>query len=294
MGCKITVKVHPEGKEQKISPYTRFLKTLENSSPRFFTKKRGNLVRSQKIHPQPMHCASHPVYTSSYKNSSRGALFIGIDTYPHWPQLDCATKDAKTLADHFMGIGYNTTLLLNDRATLSNIQEEMENCGRLFDTFVIGIFGHGIHIPGIGGMFATYNSKKSEDSFDKLHASDLRTMSVRSNATSGLFILDFCYSGSFLIDETKKRGSWQENLSAEKSRMVLTSGLHNQRVDDGKDHSPFTTALLHNLTENDTDKNSVIELYINIRTSLMSTPHVAIPKLGRFPGDGGGDIFLKS
>ena len=76
--------------------------------------------------------------------------------------------------------------------------------------------------------------------------------------------------------------------------MVLTSGLHNQRVDDGKDHSPFTTALLHNLTENDTDKNSVIELYINIRTSLMSTPHVAIPKLGRFPGDGGGDIFLKS
>lgn len=292
MGCKITVKVHPEGKEHKISPYTRFLKTLENS-PRFFTKKRGDLVRSRKIYPQ--HCASYPVYNCNVKNvSTRGALFVGIDTYPHWPHLDCASKDATTLAEYFMGMGYNTTLLINEKATLSNIQEELEKCGRIYDTFVVGIFGHGIHIPGIGGMFATYNSKKTEDSFDKLHASDLRTMSVRSNATSGLFILDFCYSGSFLIDETKKRGSWQENLSAERARMVLTSGLHNQRVDDGKEHSPFTKALLHNLTENDKGTHSVIELYINIRTSLMSNPHIAIPKLGRFPGDGGGDIFLKS
>lgn len=289
MGCKITVKVHPEGSETKLSPYTRFLKSLE--SPRIFTHKklRGDMTRTIKVHPQRHF--SQSVHTPP----SRGSLFIGINKYPHWEHLDSATNDASSLADIFMNMGYNTTLLLDEKASLSNIQNELEKCERMFDVFVVGFFGHGIYVPGIGGMFATYDSKKNEDAFDKLHASHLRTMSVRSNATSGLFILDFCYSGSFLIDETKKRGSWQEKLSCEKSRMVLTSGLHNQRVDDGETHSPFTSALINNLKNNkENQQRSVIELYINIRTSLMSSSTLSVPKLGRFPGDGGGDIFLKT
>ena len=286
MGCKITVKVHPEGSGTKLSPYTRFLKSLE--SPRIFSHKkvRGDMTQTIKVHP-----LTRSVYTSP----SRGSLWVGINEYPHWEHLDSATKDASSMADIFMNMGYNTTLLLNEKATLSNIQHELEKCERMFDVFVVGFFGHGIHIPGIGGMFATYDSKKNEDAFDKLHASHLRTMSVRSNATSGLFILDFCYSGSFLIDETKKRGSWQEKLSCEKSRIVLTSGLHNQRVDDGEVHSPFTSAMIEHLkNDNENQQCSVIELYINIRTALMSSPSLSVPKLGRFPGDGGGDIFLKT
>ena len=128
----------------------------------------------------------------------------------------------------------------------------------------------------------------------KIHATSLKTFSQRSKATSGLFILDFCYSGAFLMERKKTRGaSWSEMLEKETSRIVLTSGLSNQRVDDdnGRGNSPFTSALLSSLNV----CNSVVELYIHLRELLTksSNASLSVPKMGRFPGCGGGDIFIR-
>ncbi len=281
MGCHLTVKIHPE--EKRLSPYNRFIRSLD--SP-LFNKKRGN----------PFHTTGGNVHSSPEKPivENNGALFIGINKYKHWPHLNCAVQDATTLAQKFMSFGYQTTLLINEEATYTQILRQIEKCVSSYDKFVIGFFGHGISPADIGGMFIPVNAEQNTHAYNKIHATSLKTFSQRSKATSGLFILDFCYSGAFLKKAKKTRGaSWSEMLEKESSRIVLTSGLSNQRVDDdnGRGNSPFTSALLSSLDA----CNSVVELYIHLRKLLTNTSNtsLSVPKMGRFPGCGGGDIFIR-
>jgi len=116
----------------------------------------------------------------------------------------------------------------------------------------------------------------------------------------GLFIFDCCFGGSFLINAPKRRktrGGWIDKLAQEKSRIVITSGLSQEKVDDdnGLGHSPFTAILISLLYTLSSTNNhgSVLELFIQLRKKCIesSTMHT-IPKMGRFDGDEGGDCFL--
>ena len=245
MGCKISIKIHPEDArpaKKPLSPYRKILKSIERAVEPVF-RKRGN-PNSSVVSPTTTRLALP-------KKRTAGALFVGIDQYEHWPTLDCAVKDATALNDHFTSMGYSTTLLVNEEATCSRIQEAMEYTVSKYDLFVIGFFGHGIAPVEVGGLFIPVDAGSHTHAYDKIHSSSLRTISERSKATSGLFILDFCYSGAFLT-EKRKRGSWEKMLQNERARIVLTSGLSHQRVDDdqGSGHSPFTTALLRCLINN--------------------------------------------
>lgn len=280
MGCTLSVKIHPN---EHLSPYNRLLRRL--GSPIHKTT-RGNPLR----HTVHMQKGDPPKKVSS--TNSCGALFVGINTYKNWPPLSCAVRDATCMAEKFIKLGFQTTLLADKDATCSSILQHIESCATSYDTFVIGLYGHGICPGEIGGMFIPVDASKESHSYDKIHASILKTVSERSRATSGVFILDFCYSGSFLQSNRRMRGhSWSEELENERSRIVLTSGLSHQRVEDGTINSPFTDALLSAIDEHGV--TSIVQLYLTIRERLTAMNGVSCPKMGRYPSDGGGDVFLK-
>ena len=281
MGCTLSVKIHPN---EHLSPYNRLLRRLGSPTQ----KRRGNPLQHHSVHTKQQRDSN----TAATISGSTGALFVGIDTYKNWPPLSCAVRDATCMAEKFIKLGFQTTLLTDEDATCSAILQHIESCATSYDTFVIGLYGHGFSPGDIGGMFIPVDGSKEPHSYDKIHASILRTVSERSKATSGVFILDFCYSGSFLQSNRRMRGnSWSEALENERSRIVLTSGLSHQRVDDGEVNSPFTSALLSAIDEHGI--TSVIQLYVTIRERLTSMEGVSCPKLGRYPTDGGGDVFLK-
>ena len=276
MGCTLSVKIHPN---EQLSPYNRLMRRL--GSP-LAKQKRGNPLQPT------VHTNNRRVNVECTR--SCGALFVGIDAYKEWPTLSCAVRDATSMAEKFIKLGYQTTLLTNEDATCSAIMEQLERCASSYDSFVIGLYGHGICPKEIGGMFLPVDASSEPHSYDKIHASMLKTISERSRATSGVFILDFCYSGSFLIERRMRGASWDERLENERSRIVVTSGLSNERVDDGEVHSPFTSAMLAAIDEQGV--TSVIQLYLTIRNVLVEQ-EAACPKIGRYPSDGGGDVFLK-
>ena len=279
MGCTLSVKVQP----LSSSPFFRSgLSPKKKSfySPPLPPLKRGDPTRhSSESQPQ------RPVPTTR-----KGAVFVGIDRYRQWPVLSSAANDATAMAALFDGLGYDTTLLLNEKATTSRILRAVEACTAAYDTFVVGLYGHGIAPDGVGGMFVPVDAEMSKHAYDKVHSTTLKELSERSRATSGLFVFDFCYSGAFLGPQ-KRGADWRMRLAREKARVVVTSGLRNQRVDDGDGNSPFTKALLNNLRR----ENSIVEAFLATRKSLepeIVAKDVGVPKIGRWPGDGGGDIFL--
>ena len=213
MGCKISIKIHPEGESPKkhLSPYKKFLKTIEP----VFIKKRGNpnISKNNSVTPSPNTVLPNTVLPNTvlpntlvqnkHYGQKHGALFVGIDKYVHWPQLNCAVEDATALSSAFSSLGFSTQLLVNQEATNVNIQEAIEHTMSNFDVFVIAFFGHGIAPAQVGGMFIPVDAGANKHAYDKIHASDMRALSERSKSTSGLFILDFCYSGAFLTEKRK-------------------------------------------------------------------------------------------
>ena len=278
MGCTLSVKVQP-------FPSSPFFRSSPSKSPFSSSSSPKRLRRGD-----PLAKGGAPLAVPS-RPARKGALFVGIDRYRQWPCLSSAVNDATAMAALFRGLGFETTLLANEKATTSRILRAVEACATAYDTFVVGLYGHGIAPDGVGGMFVPVDAEVSKHAYDKVHASALRELSERSRATSGLFVLDFCYSGAFL-DASQKRGpDWRERLAGEKARVVLTSGLRDQRVDDGDGNSPFTRALLKALGGG----GSVVEAFLAARKALepmIVSQGAGVPKVGRWPGDGGGDIFL--
>lgn len=280
MGCTLSVKVQP----LSSSPFFRSgLSPKKKSfySPPASPLKRGDPTRRSSMENQPQRAAPA---------TRKGAVFVGIDHYRQWPVLSSAVNDATAMAALFEDLGYDTTVLLNEQATTSKILRSVEACTVAYDTFVVGLYGHGIAPDGVGGMFVPVDAEVSTHAYDKVHSTTLKELSGRSRATSGLFVFDFCYSGAFLGPQ-KRGADWRVRLAREKARVVVTSGLRNQRVDDGEGHSPFTKALLGNVRE----QASIVEAFLATRKSLETdivAKDVGVPKIGRWPGDGGGDIFL--
>ena len=89
---------------------------------------------------------------------------------------------------------------------------------------------------------------------------------------------DFCYGGDMVVPTARTRG-------AESTRIVLSAGMMREKTLDGDGHSPFTKAILE--VSRDTQwKGSIIELYLRAKQVANRV------KIGRLPGDEGGDIFL--
>ncbi len=284
MGCKFSVQVKPwNSPKQGGSTKNLLLPTWSPSIKQILPNMKRGVVPA----PPLSQSATPPLNRSTEKV----ALIIGINKYKHWPALECAASDATEVAAVLQGLNFKVKTLIDKKASRDAILRELEQC-MCSGTFVVALFGHGIEING-SAMFVPADAAKEGES-DKIHTDALKGMSKRSGASSGLFLFDCCFSGAFLAARKTRTKSWVGTLTRERSRIVITSGVNGETVDDndGTGHSPFTTALLASLK--DAEKPlSAIQLFVAVRTFAINRYHgMVIPKLGRFPGDEGGDTFL--
>ena len=162
MGCKISVKVHPDEKLRKdpenavkISPLVRFLKTLESSTPRLRVDLLVHPKRAFSVPPTPPRRA--------------GAVCVGVDAYQHWPTLACASHDAGAVGHALKNLGFAVDVLTDTQATRRNIHAAIERCATTYDVFVVALFGHGTCPDGVGGMFVPVDALHDDSANDKIH-----------------------------------------------------------------------------------------------------------------------------
>ena len=102
------------------------------------------------IVPSGLHASDYRQgYSSSY------ALVVGIDNYRHWPHLEYAVKDAREVAALLKFRGFQLQLLIDEKATRSNILRKLETIKKSADVnsrVVIYFAGHGQteDLPGGG------------------------------------------------------------------------------------------------------------------------------------------------
>lgn len=285
MGCHLSVQVKPWS-PGKGSPKVSKKGMFAFSPPSRVHVRKSVGTRGIVDDPSVVHAVPPP--------ATKVALCVGINAYKHFPALKCAEHDAKDVAAQFETNGFVVRTLLGREATRDNLLRQLEWCVHSGNTFVVALFGHGVERRQ-AALFVPVDATSGEFEGDKIHTDVLRGLSKRSKAASGLFIFDCCFSGTFL-QRASRAPSWVGRLAQEKSRIVITSGMSGEVVDDddGSGHSPFASSFLVAMKEAPASEElSAIQLFVRIRSECINRFHGSvIPLLGRFPGDTGGDTFI--
>lgn len=183
-------------------------------------------------------------------------FYIGIDEYAHLDPLKNAVKDAEAVAakltEHFdCQIPDFAQPLMNQEATRSSISSRFRNLARNFkkneyrDNLIIYFAGHGIWDDDLETGYWALHQAKEDDSASYFSNSDLVTAIKAIKSHHTLIISDSCFAGS-LIETSARRSNRKETM---RSRYVLASGLKDETVSDGTDHSPFASSILTFLDE---------------------------------------------
>ncbi|MBB6462352.1 caspase family protein [Flammeovirga kamogawensis] len=208
------------------------------------------------------------------------ALIIGTDKYdgkPMWPNLDNAENDAKSINTVLKKeYDFSTKLLLSP--TLEEVEKAILTYHQFIkpkDRFLIYIAGHGDYDQKQfdDGFLVFKDSKTTRKDPTRKSYLQYRRLNGLLNALEAnhvALVLDVCFGGSFnekLRDETPKyRGKVEDEMVTGRflkkkmnkvTRVYLTSGAL-ERVSDGVDgHSPFCSAILNVL---DNDQNTLFTL----------------------------------
>ena len=205
--------------------------------------------------------------------------------------MENAVNDGTVLTSILQARGFTVTFLTELKATRHAILKALENLPKC-ETVVVALFGHGcsgIHGPAFVPVEAEYNSHCIAD---KVSVDSLRGFCKRSKAHGILHILDCCYGGDFTIRTRGDRPSWTRTQH-EKSRIVISSAMMREKVPDGTPdgHSPFMEFLIAAMRD-ETFSGSAIELFVSARSRIIGSKVACLPKIGRFDGDQGGDVFI--
>lgn len=261
MGCSISIKVHPE----KHSPiYRNKRKTITkdvSTSPLAKFRGSGGTAGFFRDNNTPPH---------------KTAVIVGIDKYVHrWSTLQNAQNDARSINKMLRKRGFHTVLLLGNEATYKRVWKEIEQVHG--GTLVLSLHGHGCR--GVVSSFVCADSSHDpHDTSDKLTSDRIRAWSRRWDGKEFVMLADFCYGGDMVVPTTRTRG-------AERTRIVISAGMMREKTLDGDGHSPFTDSILQVSREN-TWNGSIIDMYLRAKQLASRV------KIGRLPGDEGGDVFL--
>jgi Caspase domain len=187
----------------------------------------------------------------------RVALVIGNSAYQNAPRLPNPAKDASAMADLFRSAGFDVVSLQQDVGNLDfkRAVRKFEEAALDADVAVIFYAGHGIEIGGINYMIPVDAKLASDfDAPDEAIPLD-RIIDAATSATQlRLVILDACRDNPF-VSSMKMRASTRsvsaglakvEPITAD--TLIGYAAKAGSTASDGTgDHSPYTTALLHNL-----------------------------------------------
>jgi outer membrane protein assembly factor BamD (BamD/ComL family) len=189
----------------------------------------------------------------------RVALVIGNSAYQNAARLPNPARDADAVADMFKRAGYEVSLL-KDAGNLEfkrNIRK-FEDTASDADIAVVFYAGHGIEIGGTNYAIPV-DAKLASDRDAPDEAIELTRIiqTVDGAKRLRLVILDACRDNPFLARMKRQRQALRQ-VSAGlgpvgdvgPETLVAYAAKQGLTAEDGNgDHSPFTTAILHNLPE---------------------------------------------
>jgi outer membrane protein assembly factor BamD (BamD/ComL family) len=189
----------------------------------------------------------------------RVALVIGNSSYQNTAKLPNPARDADAIAEMLKKAGYEVSLL-KDAGNLEfkrNIRK-FEDTASDADIAVVFYAGHGIEIGGTNYAIPV-DAKLASDRDAPDEAIELTRIiqTVDGAKRLRLVILDACRDNPFLARMKRQRQALRQvaaglgpagDVSSE--TLVAYAAKQGFTADDGNgDHSPFTTAILHNLPE---------------------------------------------
>ncbi len=210
---------------------------------------------------------------------------IGITDYQDFPKLPNAAKDitdvANILQTKYQFTEDNTIILLNKEATRNNIIALLEDLIKKVsdkDSLLIYFSGHG-HLTRNNerGFWIPVDAELSNTS-TYIRNSTIRDYIADIKSLHTLLISDACFSGSIFVRGLKTSSTSYDKLYQTPSRWGLTSGRHDEYVNDGKrgTNSPFAKSILDILKENGDKKLYVLELINHVtartRSESLQTP----------------------
>ena len=235
------------------------------------------------------------------------ALIIGINRYRHLDTLQTAVNDAEEVGRVLRNTyGFETTLLINQKATRSNIVSELNKLRRNLsseDKLLIYYAGHGYFDEDTKKAYWLPVDADRRDDTNWIMAERITSNLKRIPAKHILVVSDSCYSGTLTraaqvdLFSTATRVSYINKILNKQARVLIASG-GNEPVTDtgGVRHSVFAQAFIRALREVDRDVVLAEELFVGyIKESVAGkadqTPEYS---LIRNSGHDGGDfIFMK-
>lgn len=243
------------------------------------------------------------------------AVVIGINDYEHWPKLEYAVNDARSVGDTLVReLGFpedNVIRVYNEDATRERITEvlsyEMADSERVGPNDRVFVFfsGHGmtrqLSDGGKLGYIIPVNADTERYQTRAISMSKLDDFSSAIPAKHVFFVMDSCYSGLALTRSGVSVGdtrNYLRRIADRRGRQILTAGGQNEEVADGGPggHSIFTWTLLQGLKGMaDTDGNGYVsasELGTYV-TPVVSSYSEQTPLFGNLVGSGGGDFVFR-
>jgi membrane protein involved in colicin uptake len=190
----------------------------------------------------------------------RVALIIGNSSYQTVPQLPNPSRDASSVAKLFRDAGFDAVdLVLNvGNLDFKRAIRKFENVADQADIAVVYYAGHGLEIGGTNYLIPVDARLASDrDADDEAIPLERLVSSADGARRLRLIMLDACRDNPFVAAMRRERKTANRAVNGGLGRVEPTStdtliayaAKAGSTADDGDgDHSPFTTAVLKNLT----------------------------------------------
>ena len=274
------------------------------------TKVRLGLVLPERGIRVKAHVSSaHPINPSGTEVTGNRWLFvIGIDTYIHWPPLNTAVSDAKSLKDVLISRYYfdkdRLIELYDEQATRKNILGKLRFLAKNVnqdDSVVIFYAGHG-HLDPItkeGSWVPVESDTKDASAWISNHdiKNYLRVDVIKAKHI--LLISDSCFSGDFFRGHRGKLPEVTDKVIKRAykltSRQAITSGGLEPVSDEGfGKNSIFSHFLVKTLKENQKPFLVPSDFFSDIKAGVAENAE-QFPRFGSLKDTGGqqgGELVL--
>lgn len=238
------------------------------------------------------------------------AVLIGINKYEHWPALEFAVNDAKSLRKRLEMTGFDEiTMILDTRATQRRILTELfhalpQKVGRN-DRLLFYFAGHGHteDLPDAGkrGYIIPVDANRLNYIASAISMEQIRSLSSRIPAKHILFVMDSCYSGLGLSRSpgmSPKISGYLAKIASMRTVQMVTAGGKGEQVREREGHGLFTAYFLRGISgEADLNSDSVVtgtELGAYLRPTVSdASQQTQTPLFGRLEGEGEFLFFVR-
>ena len=198
--------------------------------------------------------------TNAARAEKRVALVVGNSNYQTVPQLPNPSRDANAVAKMFRAAGFDTVDTLINAGTLEfkRAIRKFETVADQADIAVVYYAGHGLEIGGVNYLIPVDARLASDrDAEDESIPLERLVATADGAKRLRLIVLDACRDNPFAKSMRRERKTANRAVSAGLGKVEPTStdtliayaAKAGSTADDGEgQHSPFTTAVLKNLT----------------------------------------------